>query len=78
METRYEPLSDIPCAWRATQDAIRARVVVNSVADMTRPLTDEVYPPLITAEGTGSFTLTITCRDGETSVSGSSTIVVAN
>ena len=49
-----------------------AMVVVNSAAS------DEVPTDDVPAEGTGSFTLTITCRDGETSVVGSSTIVVAN
>ena len=47
----------------------RARVEVDSAPEDAEE---------IMAEGTGSFTLTITCRDAETSVVGSSRIVVAN
>ena len=60
-------------------DAARARVVVNSNPVMYQaPTVGVVIPPVVNAEGTGSFTLTITCRDGEKSVSSSSTISVAN
>ena len=71
MESHF-PTSLVHAGDQATE---RARVVVNS-APTEIPASGATLA--INAEGTGSFTLTITCRDAEKSVFGSSTIEVAN